>query len=220
LMPVLSATGGYVLATDRERLASLAEMMQSKAGENADDRKVPRLEAVSAHRNVALASSAVIRQIGETQKLWIADLEFPIGESNPDNARNEWVELLSNQLGSDLIAREELDARLAILPAGTMRHLCRVATDVRPRIRIDSDGTVADKAYWREEYAPRNCLWFGAWSVQALPKSNLKPTDVADWMRNGTASTCEQLKAIQRPTSFQVGGKASHAKGWMKARFL
>lgn len=217
-LPIVSPNLGFVWATDWERLA----LYRERACFRDASKGVPVLAAPDKRSNCWYSHKALAT--GD-EGLWIADRKYPRrsrggeGEALDGTLHSAWCEHLFPMLVPVLAAgtsKDELQSRLVILPAGDLPYFCQVGTDVRPRIRRLPDGTVADQAFWREEFAPRDSLWFGGWSLQALPGTTVDEEAVGRWLQDQTQDRVN----IPLPTRFQMAGKMTHGKGWLHVRFV
>jgi len=197
-LPVHSQRGGFAWVTSPYLLARLHRWTGWL-----QDEPVPTCtnEACVLTSNSALVAG---RDGNESRRVLLHDLELTAASSQDLTAG--WS-AIGQQLAAKLWPNHSADqnnfcTHFALISDVNLAHLSHVATDVRDRIRIDSEsGAVADGAYWSEETLPSETLLWG--------------TVLVDPLRDVTASDVE--KRLQQHFGpervLHLGGKTTIGHG-------
>ena len=137
--------------------------------------------------------------------LVLEDLDLAI-----DKTADEWAKHIAEAVfANDTEWQGLFKPRFAILPDGVLDFLAETATEVRARIRIDSEKrTVAKGALWYEENLPAESILYGVVGAERSRHKELALND-SDMLTDIPSG----------PLRLQLGGKASVGRGqvrWIK----
>jgi CRISPR-associated protein Cmr4 len=211
LFPVRSLTGLFAWTTSLE----VWSRFQRDVAAYAVKLPLPALPTLPAETAGVAPGSPLVTS---KQSLVLEELSFPIQAGAPVAELGAWVAEHAVPDGAHFdYWRQQLPARLAILPEGAYRYFVEHGTQVTPHIRIDkTTGTAAEGALWTEEYLPPETLLaalLGAnlpaipeGSTDTLPSKIKKAGDILDWLK-GLA-----------PVSLQMGGgqTTGHGLVWVR----
>ena len=213
-MPVRSRAGVVIWATDWLTLATYRAEACNGAALPPPAMPDAKLDTMRSDPK-CLAGPEVTTDCRNKKLVFPLDVSFE-QDATQETLRSAWAAHIAKTFGFSEDLKTLFEPRFAIFPSGAMNYFTKFGTEQRPRIRRNEDGTVQDKAFWCEEYLPRESLFFGTWGVQSAAVTT-SAGDVSCWLRHGKR---EGKIELDRPKHVQMGGKASHSKGWMEVKFL
>ncbi|MCP4128404.1 MAG: type III-B CRISPR module RAMP protein Cmr4 [Gammaproteobacteria bacterium] len=124
---------------------------------------------------------------------------------------DDWAKWIADKFfHNDEPWQEIFKQHFLILPDNLLDFLAETATEIRTRIRIDSDtGTVQDGALWTEEYLPAETL---LWGILGCDRARKKESSGKDG---------KVLLELLNDQIVQLGGNATTGGGqtrWIKGR--
>lgn len=223
-MPVRSAKGTLAWVTCPTMLAWFRMALLEDGLGGAVLPAAPLLTEVSGQKCWAHELLYWTTTAGEDKRnhLSIWDLDLTVSDAAFEPTRQAWAEAITSLFPFSTEAIALFEARFVVVPDECFAYLCRFATDTRPRIRRDADGTAAHQAFWYEEYVVRDALWYAPWSLQPERRA-LKIRDmhqVGRWLRAGALAEGSDFHGKPLPLRVQMGGKSTLHKGRFALRFL
>jgi len=104
--------------------------------------------------------------------------------------------------------RQQLPAKLCVLPDDCFRDFCRLSTEVATRVQLDPDKKTVQQGPWTEEYLPVDTLLYAPLlASKARDGSKLTATDVLDQVAGAGL------------TRLQLGGDETIGRGIVCLRF-
>lgn len=137
-------------------------------------------------------------------KVWIDDFDFAAQASDEAQA---WAKQIAQAVfPGDDDAQTFFAAHFLILPDDSFAFLAENATEIRARIRMNSDTrTVDDGALWYEENLPAETI---LWGTLGITRSR-HPSD----KKNNSEMEEALTTHIKTPHLLQIGGKATVGRG-------
>ncbi len=199
LMPVRSLAGVMAWATSPFALRRYADDL-ALVGVTA-----PKIPTIASGNALVVGDSALC--LSANKDIVIDDLDMRARESE-DAAR--WATHFRETLfPGDTEAAKHFDSRFLLLSDDEFAFLCDTATEVRARVRIDSEtGTVQRGALWYEENLPAEAVLWGVIGVGPSRERN---------DRRDAAALAECFRnLIGNSRSLQLGGKATVGRGLVR----
>lgn len=198
-MPVRSLKGTCAWVTCPFVLTRYAESLRAAQQPVLD----PKFNALTIAAGKIAASGVLLHK----SKAMLDELDLDHDPGN-DEAREAWASHLAQYFLPSPIAggphgaqdcfRKLFIERVAIVDDEIFAFLAETATDVRARIRLNEDRTVAKGALWYEELLPADSLLWGEWGAQQVRAITLAP-----------AAACAKVQS----QTLQMGGKATVGHG-------
>ena len=158
-MPVRSRAGVVIWATDWLTLATYRAEACNGATLLPPAMPDAKLDAMRSDPK-CLAGPEVTTDCCNKKLVFPLDVSFE-QDATQEGLRSAWVAHIAEKFGFSDDLTTHFAPRFAIFPSGAMNYFTKFGTEQRPRIRRNDDGTVQDKAFWCEEYLPRESLFFG-----------------------------------------------------------
>lgn len=149
-----------------------------------------------------LVPAGSVLKASDNNRVYLEDLDF---DGLDSEEAEKWAEYIGEALFADDKEWEQVfKSRFLIISDDHFNFLCKTATEVNPRIRIDPNtGTVADGAYWYEENLPAETILSGL-----------------VWCDASTRKREEMMEKLPREAvTLQIGGHASTGHGRVYCRF-
>ncbi|NNM55361.1 MAG: type III-B CRISPR module RAMP protein Cmr4 [Spirochaetales bacterium] len=165
---------------------------------------------------VVVSPDSVLRENGtQTNVLLEANVLLEeldlIADLTQEELASRWAELLAPLFWDDAESQGYFKQKFAIVEDNVLNFLCETALPVEAHIAIDEQtGTVKPGALWYQESIPSETLFTGIVTVDRS-------------FHAGCKASAEDLASIlvegNKPLHFQIGGKSTTGKGFVRLVF-
>jgi CRISPR-associated protein Cmr4 len=202
VMPVNSFFGTWAYVTSPHQLRKLSRDWRHFHASSAAVSSLPAVTPLEDESTLRVVKDSVLMNQSHSRTL-LNDLDFTAAE---DDTTSKWANFLAEKIfPTDEVWQACFRQRFCVVNDFVFAFLCQVGTEVRTRVRIDSNTrTVAERALWTEENLPAEAILWGGLNLGRNTKdANAK-------------LTLDPFKIVQR---LQLGGNASIGNGQVSWSF-
>ncbi len=183
--------------------------------ERLGDKDLPTIPVIGSddvkdpHYKILVTTDSVLN---ENENVLLEELDL-LTVKGKESIANDWAKFLSQLFWTDADSQKSFQQKFAIVDDNVLNFLTETALPVEAHIAINPEtGTVKPGALWYQESVPSETLFTGIVSI-----------DRSYHPKQSKQSTAEELAEILysggKPLHFQIGGKATTGKGFVRLAF-
>jgi len=192
-LPVRSLYGTFAWVTCGLALRRVARDLKAAGG--------AEMPVAPPSENALVAQGSVLN--GDNEMVYLGELDF---KKDLKDEATAWAEYIKKALfPGDQDWQAEFQKRFAILHEDSFNFFAETATEVNARIKMDPERRTVDKehgALWYEESLPAETVLAGLVWCDRIPAAR--------------QCTEEQMMALVKPATLQIGGKATVGRGQVR----